>query len=130
MQWLVRGVSRRKKCSGRGACNVWFIYFSQARSIYNAQIFLPKNIVRPIEAIEKVVCLLILYLPYFQRVQINWFYWLHNPKIELFLSMLVIPLVINIFIFWMTDNFLMMEDKTKYKVLIEGKLSYIVFSKF
>ena len=36
--------------------------------------------------------------------------------------MLVIPLVINIFIFWMTDNFLMMEDKTKYKVLIQGKL--------
>ena len=36
--------------------------------------------------------------------------------------MLVIPLVINIFIFWMTDNFLMMEDKTKYKVFIQGKL--------
>lgn len=70
-------------------------------------------------AIEKMVCLLILYLPYFRRVQINWFYWLHNPKIELFLSMLVIPLVINIFIFWMTDNFLMMEDKTKSKVLIQ-----------
>ena len=123
MQWLVRGASHQKKCSVHGAFNVSFIYFSQARSIYSAQILLSKKLfVRPHEAIEKMVCLLILYLPYFRRVQINWFYWLHNPKIELFLSMLVIPLVINIFIFWMTDNFLMMEDKTKYKVLIQGKL--------
>jgi len=39
--------------------------------------------------------------------------------------MLVIPLVINIFIFWMTDNFLMMEDKTKYKVFIQDCDSHI-----
>ena len=125
MQWLVRGASHQKKCSVHGAFNVSFIYFSQARSNYfcaNLIVEKATYIFRPSQAIEKMVCLLILYLPYFRRVQINWFYWLHNPKIELFLSMLVIPLVINIFIFWMTDNFLMMEDKTKYKVLIQGKL--------
>jgi len=72
-------------------------------------------------ALEKVVCLLILSMRVFRDTQIRWFGWLDNAKLELFLTMLVIPLIINIFIFWMTDNFLMFKNMKKYKVSIEAK---------
>lgn len=75
----------------------------------------------PLKAIEKVVCLWILNMKYFRETQIRWFGWLHNAKLELFLTMLVIPLLINIFIFWMTDNFLMLKNMKKYKVSSEGQ---------
>lgn len=36
-----------------------------------------------------------------------------NPKIELIVVMLIIPFVVNILIFWVTDNFLMRHTKSK-----------------
>ena len=76
-----------------------------------------------------MVCLWILNMRYFRETQIRWFGWLHNAKLELFLTMLVIPLLINIFIFWMTDNFLMLKNMKKYKVSSEGKFTVRLDSK-
>jgi hypothetical protein len=64
----------------------------------------------------------LLYLPFIRSIKIFWFFWLNDPsgKIELFLTMLFIPLLINIFIFWMTDNFLMKKNKNYFKITIQG----------
>ena len=75
------------------------------------------------------MCLSILSMRVFRDTQIRWFGWLDNAKLELFLTMLVIPLIINIFIFWMTDNFLMFKNMKKYKVSIEGEKKNKIFFK-
>ena len=41
-------------------------------------------------------------------------------KIELFMTMFFFPVVVNIFIFWITDNFLMRESGRRLKSSVES----------
>lgn len=71
-----------------------------------------------ISVYEKFLITLILTLPVFKRIKIQWFNWIHQPKVELFITMFMFPTLINIFIFWITDNLLMRHEVQKHKVLL------------
>lgn len=36
----------------------------------------------------------------------------HHPKVELAIVMIIVPLILNVFVFWVTDNFLMKHGKS------------------
>ncbi|XP_064462467.1 store-operated calcium entry regulator STIMATE-like isoform X2 [Ornithodoros turicata] len=60
---------------------------------------------------EKVMVVLVIQLHFWERVRVFIMSPIRNPKVEVALVVLVIPFFINVFIFWVTDNFLMHKPR-------------------
>jgi hypothetical protein len=66
-----------------------------------------------IAVIAKIFVTILLQLDFWAKVQ-NFLLWpIPNPEIEVTLVVLIIPFVINVVMFWVTDNFLTMDRSTQ-----------------
>lgn len=64
--------------------------------------------------VEKVLVGLMVMPQFWQEVRKYMFSWLHDPRVEVILVMLIIPFVVNTIMFWVIDNFLMRKTKRFY----------------
>lgn len=59
--------------------------------------------------VAKVVVTILLQLHFWEDVQ-NFLLWpIPSPKLEVVFVVLIIPFIVNVFMFWVTDNFLTMN---------------------
>lgn len=110
--------------------NWWMLSVGRYSDISDREITINCQTIRPwlvqtfiflsISVYEKFLITLILTLPVFKRIKIEWFTWIHQPKIELIITMFLFPTAVNIFIFWITDNFLMYQTVQKQKVSVDN----------
>ncbi|RWS10089.1 transmembrane protein 110-like protein [Dinothrombium tinctorium] len=62
-----------------------------------------------IMAIEKIFITAILQLQFWDQVRDLLLWPIPSPQLELVIVMLIIPFIVNVFIFWVTDNILIMH---------------------
>lgn len=69
-----------------------------------------------IMSIAKLIVTLLLQLKFWDQVRDLLLWTIPNPKLEVTLVVLVIPFFVNVFMFWVTDNFLTMHRLENSKV--------------
>ncbi|NXP06876.1 STIMA regulator, partial [Thinocorus orbignyianus] len=73
-----------------------------------------------ITGLGKAVISLVVFIPGLTKLQQILLDYIPNPQLELFLVMGVVPLVVNIIMFWIVDSWIMRKNKQKDTLNING----------
>ncbi|KAF8767847.1 Store-operated calcium entry regulator like protein [Argiope bruennichi] len=72
--------------------------------------------------IEKIFMTLIIQLKFWDQVRKIIMSPIKDPKVEVAIVVLIVPFIINVFMFWVVDNFLMQKHGRWKQCVINGKV--------
>ncbi|GIX69037.1 store-operated calcium entry regulator STIMATE [Caerostris extrusa] len=71
---------------------------------------------------EKIFILLIIQLKFWDQVRKIIMSPIKDPKVEVAIVVLIVPFIINVFMFWVVDNFLMQKHGRWKQSIVNGKV--------